>query len=345
MIRQRIGEFDLVGAFSTRAPKFVVQVGFGLACFAGTLAARAGIDIVAPGAGPFSLLYLAVLISSLYGRLLSGVVTWLAGFLHAWYFILPPVYSFTFANPVDGPRTVVNGILALLIGIFADIFRRAVRRASVARDAELETNQLLMRELEHRTKNNFAMVAGLLNLQRRNSSSEDVKLALSAAMARVNSFVAIHESIYTTSSYSAEIDVRQYLMTLTTQLQAALFPGRRVVVALDCAPGVVARDRVLNFGMIVAELVTNAAKHAFPDDRAGAITVSYGAPSQGPWVLSVSDDGIGLPDEGTVTAPGSGIGTRLVEAFATAAEGDLMTERLARGTRTSLTQARGAEPA
>ena len=260
--------------------------------------------------------------------------------------VLPAAYSFTFANASDVPRATINGIVALSICLIAEIFRRAVRRAADARDAELATNRLLMRELEHRTKNNFAMVAGLLSLQRRASDSDDVKSALSTAMARVNSFSAIHESIYTTRRYSEEIDVRQYLDTLVTQLQAALFPEGRVRITLDCPPAMVGRDRALNFGMIVTELVTNAEKHAFPDGRTGAIEVAYRAPAGGPWELSIRDDGVGLPEgDAQPETRGSGIGTRLIEAFAVAVEGELATERLARGTRSRLTQRSASEAA
>ena len=338
-IRQRMGEFDLVGRLGGRVPGWIVQIAFGLACAGAAIVARAGIDTVSPGAGPFALLYLAVLLATLYGRLLAGLVAWAGGFLHTWYVVLPTAYSFTFANGADAPRAAINGVVALLSCLLAEIFRRAVRRAADARDRELATNRLLMRELEHRTKNNFAMVAGLLSLQRRASASEDVRSALAAAMARVNSFSAIHESIYATRRYSEEIDVRQYLETLTTQLQAALFPEGRVRITLDCLPAMVGRDQALNFGMIVTEVVTNAEKHAFPDGRTGAIEIAYRAPAGGMWELSIRDDGVGMPDGDAQPATrGSGIGTRLIEAFAVAVEGELATERMARGTRTRLTQ-------
>ncbi len=338
-MRQRLGEYDLVRAFGGRMPRPLIQIGFGLVCFGAAVIARAGLDTVAPGAGPFALLYLAVLISTLYGRLLAGLTTWVAGLLHAWYAILPIVHSFTVEHPEDAPRAMVNGAVALLIVVIASLFRRAVNRAATARDTELDTHQLLMRELEHRTKNNFAMVAGLLNLQRRNTSSEDVRDALAAAAARVSSFSAIHESIYTTSRYSEQIDIRQYLDTLTSQLQAALFPNARVRVALDCAPSMVARDRALNFGMIVAELVTNASKHAFPDGRAGRISVAYAAPEGAPWTLTVTDDGVGRTAGDGAERSQSGIGSRLVEAFASAVEGVIVTDHPGTGTQVRLTQA------
>ncbi len=73
----------------------------------------------------------------------------------------------------------------------------------------------------------------------------------------------------------------------------------------------VGADVSVSLSLIVTELVINALKHAFPEDRAGKIIVDYRA--QGPkWTLSVNDDGVGMPDAG---AP-PGLGTSIVEALA-----------------------------
>ncbi len=343
MIRRRLGEFDPIEKLSASYPRLLLQAGFGVLCFGAAYATREFIDMFSVGAGPFSLIFPTIMISTLYGRWQSGLVTFCLAFLHAWYFVLPFPQSFAFENAEDGARTIVNGSAALLILYLAEVFRAAVRRSSSERDQELETQHLLMRELEHRTKNNFAMVSSLLSMQQRDSASEEVKHALMSAAARVQSFAAIHETIYTSAKYSAEVSLAQYLEPLIRQLERGLFDGRPVTVALKCDPVSVPRDRALAFGLIVNELVTNAAKHAFPEGREGQVTVEYRAEENAPWCLSVSDDGCGnINADSADDGAGSGLGKTLLASFAITAGGEITVENLETGTRIKIVEIRNA---
>ena len=96
----------------------------------------------------------------------------------------------------------------------------------------------------------------------------------------------------------------------------------------------VPRDRAVSIGLIVNELVTNAAKHAFVGRDSGRIEVTFRNRSGG-WTLSVADNGVGLPPKGAPASPGS-LGTRLIDAFARQAEGRLRTESGPAGTRVTL---------
>ena len=76
---------------------------------------------------------------------------------------------------------------------------------------------------------------------------------------------------------------------------------------------IIAADVSVSFGLIVTELVINALKHAFPDDRNGKIVVGY--QSEGAdWMLSVGDNGVGIP-QGAGSAK-SGLGTSIVTSLA-----------------------------
>ncbi len=340
MIKRRLSELDPIDSFNGGGRRLSLQVGLGTICFVAAVLTRAFIDMFATGAGPFSLIFPAIMIATLYGRWQAGMVTFALAFLHAWYVVLPYAFSFTFENPNDQARTIVNGSVALIILFFAEVFRSAVRRMTKERDRELAVQQSLMKELEHRTKNNFAMVSSLLSMQQRRSASDEVKQALMSAASRVQSFAAIHETIYAAETYSADIFLPHYLAPLIRQLESGLFENGRVTVELQCDPTHVARERALAFGLIINELVTNAAKHAFPEGRKGKITVTYREPSDAPWSLSVIDDGCGIgnapaPNE---TAVGSGLGKILMSSFATTAGGVVQTEDRPVGTSVTLTE-------
>lgn len=327
MLRGPVSEFDPIERFSGVSHLRLTQLLVGVFCFAAAWLVREFIDLFARGAGPFSLMFPAIMIATLYGRWPAGLVTCLLAFAHAWYFVLPYEHSFDFERPEDLARTIVNGINALIILYFAEAFRAGMRRASSERDAELKAQRLLMKELEHRTKNNFAMVAGLLSIQERSNASLEVKEALSTAAARVRSFAAIHETIYTAEKYSAEISLPHYLGLLLRELDRALFRDRPVEIVLKCDPIWAPRDRAVAFGLIVNELVTNAAKHAFPDGRSGQVTVEYQAEPGAPWRLTICDDGCGPLNGAAVDGSAvSGLGNRLMESFARTAGARIVIE-------------------
>ncbi len=341
-MRKRIGEFDPVERLSDRISPIVSEILFGALCFAVAVLTRAVVDLFSPGAGPFSLIYPAIMISTLYGRWQAGMVTFFLAFFHAWYFVLPEPASFVFANPADASRTMVNGAAALVILFFAEAFRNTVSRAKADRERELATQVDLMRELEHRTKNNFAMVASLLTLQQRTTGSAEAQEALRSAATRVRSFAAIHEAIYASETYTNEIPLHPYLAPLVRQLAEGLFQDRAVTIELHCDPVSVPRDRAVALGLIVNELVTNAAKHAFPDQQTGRILVEYRAPEDGPWRLVVSDDGIGSFQTATTEAnTPSGLGSQLLQAFATTAGGSVTVEHTPTGTIAQLVEEPG----
>lgn len=342
-LRRRLGEFDPVDDLCLSCPPLVMQTAIGIICFFAALLTREFVDLFATGAGPFSLIYPAIMLSTLYGRWQAGLLTFLLAFFHAWYFVLPEVWSFHFDNPADLSRTIVNGTAALVILFFAEAFRAAVRRATRERDQELKTQVDLMRELEHRTKNNFSMVAGLLSLQQRTARSDEARDALLAAASRVRSFAALHESIYLSDRYTQEISLRDYLAPLVRQVHAGLFDGRQVDLDLYCDPDRVPRDRAVALGLVVIEALTNAAKHGFSDGRPGRVAVAYRRAAGGRWELTIADNGMGTTGGGepSGTRAFGGLGSQLLEAFAITAGGVLSIERDASGTCVRLTEDRG----
>jgi len=327
---RRLGEFDLTDRLSSHLPAPATQVLFGVFCALASIAARFLVDVFWTSAGPYSLIYPAILLSTLYGRWPSGLVTFGLTFLYAWYFVLPDVGSFAFEEASDGPRTVINGLAALVIVLFAEIFRRAVRRAVAERDVQIEARDLLLREINHRMKNNFAIVASLLEMQKRREENADAQDALHTAASRVHSFAAAHSTLYTSDSDLTLVQMASYLRGLADHLAEALFLADSVRLVLEADRARLPRDTAVALGIIVNELVTNAAKHAFPEEGGGEIRIEFRSDAAG-WRLTVSDDGRGMPND-----PSSGLGRGLVEAFAERAGGAMHVEPAARGTRVTI---------
>ena len=103
----------------------------------------------------------------------------------------------------------------------------------------------------------------------------------------------------------------------------------RLSIQVTVDDSAVAAGVSVSLGLIVTELVINALKHAFPDDRQGRISVDYGS-SAGEWALAVTDDGVGMPKGSE--APKAGLGTGIVKALARNLKGDIQVNDTGPGT-------------
>jgi len=154
----RLGELDFPDRMATYLPVWASQIVFALFALSAAVAMRLLVQAVWPGAGPFALTFPAILIATLFARWQSGVIALVLLTLGAWYFVMPPANSFALDDPATAPHITVSALSGLLIVAIAEIFRLAVRRAVVERDTQIGERDLLLRELDHRVRNNFASV-------------------------------------------------------------------------------------------------------------------------------------------------------------------------------------------
>ena len=315
---QRLSEIDLP-ALAPGAPVWMVDVATAVFCFGLMVLVRLGLEVLFPGAAPFALLYPFGLLATLLSSWRAGALTFYGGMLGAWYFVLPPIGFFPL-TATDGGRVALVAVTGAMTLAMAQIFRDSAHRAARERAAKLDERELLLRELNHRVTNNFAMVASLLQMQANRAEDPSAKSALSKALSRVMSISHAHRSLYVPGGEAGEVDMKAYLEDLCRSLSEALFLGE--LVTLECHAHSVAmeRDRAAAIGLVVNELVTNAAKHAFTDRPGGRISVVF-EPGDTGWRLMVSDDGRGLPEDYQMSR--NGLGRGLVEAFARQAGGEL----------------------
>jgi len=325
----RLGELDIRERFAPRAPAWVVQLVFALFCIACEIAVRLLINQFFPGAAPFALVYPATLAATLFAGWPCGMIVLIVSEILAWYFVIPYVRSFVLANPEDGPRLIVIFLAGLIVIFLANAFRNAARNAASIRAAQVEERDLLLREIEHRIKNNFAMVTSIIEMQRRTADSDEVKRMLAAVAARVESFARAHGHLYRSADSVGSVEMRTYVRELGEALAQALTLQGGIELSSDADDLTVDRDRAVTIGLLINELVTNAAKHAFTGRERGAVDVQFRRREDG-WQLVVADDGVGF-DPATVSK--AGLGQRLVEAFARQANGTLTTESDNTGTR------------
>ena len=201
--------------------------------------------------------------------------------------------------------------------------------AAVLREDLLREKAVMLRELQHRVANSLQIIASVLMQSARRVQSDDARSHLQAAHHRVMSVAAVQAQL----SSRAQDDVRlvPYFSTLCASLAASLiFDPDKIGITVEVEECEASADISVSLGLIVTELVINALKHAFPDDRAGHIVVSYKTSADG-WVLCVRDDGIGMPAEGDPPAR-LGLGSGIIQALAHQLDAEVQITNAAPGT-------------
>ncbi|WP_331013371.1 sensor histidine kinase [Sphingomonas sp.] len=333
----RIGELDLPDRLAPTIPRWVTSMGVGLLAAACAGFVRFAMDLVIPGAAIFALIFPAVMIATLFARCLAGATAAGVSILYGWYYIYPVKNSFRFESAAAA-MTMLSIILSAMITVaLAEMFRRAVRRVAAERDREVAERDLFLEEFDHRVKNNFTLVASLLDMQRRRAGEGETAEALGAALSRVESIARAHRHLYRGGATApGAVDMAAYLHELCSALSEALF--LRGAITLDCHSdhAAIPRDRAVSIGLVVNELVTNAVKHAFPGRDAGTIQVRFDQAAPG-WRLTVQDNGAGMPDATRVKGREGGMGQRLIDAFARQAGGSVVTQSTPAGTTVTVT--------
>ncbi|MFH0823545.1 MAG: histidine kinase dimerization/phosphoacceptor domain -containing protein, partial [Pseudomonadota bacterium] len=188
--------------------------------------------------------------------------------------------------------------------------------------AALREKEVLLREVHHRVKNNLAVVTGFLRLQSRLTNDEKVREMFQAAQSRVNSLNILHEKMYESENI-ADLKAKDYLKSLLDSLFGLYHNvGTPVSLISDIADIPLGIEKAIPIGFIVTELFSNAMKHAFPPGTRGQVTVSLQPQGDGEFVLSVIDNGVGLPAE-AIAAQSKSLGLRLVNTFTRQLHGEL----------------------
>ena len=215
--------------------------------------------------------------------------------------------------------------LATCVGIteVTEALRRVLDRTTRAE----QENSLLLQELEHRTKNDLQMVASVLGLQANTHADTAVKAALRSAVGRIQVIARAHDRLQRRDPV-ATVRTDDYLRDLCHDLGELLRDVRPIAVSVEAERIELPTSVAVPLGLLTNELVTNAFKYAFPDDRGGTIRVSLRR-ADATWAeLSVADDGVGCSGE-----PRQGLGTMLTALLSRQLGGTIAREATGPGCR------------
>ena len=218
-------------------------------------------------------------------------------------------------------RNLIAGFLG--IGLFAMGFLLyKIRRKNNKIESQnaiiketLSEKEALLKEIHHRVKNNLQIISSLLNIQSRSITDEKAKEAILIGKNRVHSMSLIHQNLYDKDNLTG-ILISNYLPKLADDINNSYRTSLGDITILsDVDPLELDVDTVIPIGLIVNELITNCLKYAFPNNSDGVIKISL-KEIDNQLVLSVSDNGIGMPkevEEQRVQA----FGHKIIKAFKT----------------------------
>lgn len=151
---------------------------------------------------------------------------------------------------------------------------------------------LLLREMHHRMANTLTLLTSLLWQEFRPASTPEIRKSLDRCEARIAAFGKLHH-LLTVGTTRSSIDVRKYIEPLCRALSEALLRPIGARCEVFVSAGTMRAERCERLGLLITELVTNAAKHAF-DGRDGGLVRIEVTNQMGHWFCVVSDNGAGI---------------------------------------------------
>ncbi len=191
----------------------------------------------------------------------------------------------------------------------------------------LRLKDMLTREIDHRIKNSLNVVSSMLMMQSRRSDNPEVKDALDNAANRIWTIANVHASLYA-DGHSEIVAFAPYLTKLTDHLSQS-HGEADLAINVEADDISVASDSAVSLGILAAELITNAIKHASREGKSPHIHV-LATTRDDEFLLKVSDDGNGLPD-GFDPSQTSGLGMQVVRSLTKSLSGTLETPQSDRG--------------
>lgn len=179
-----------------------------------------------------------------------------------------------------------------------------------------ERAEVLLAEVNHRVANSLQLVAVLVGMQMRAVTDTAAKDALRETQSRINAISLIHKSLYTSGDVT-NVALNDYLGAMLSNLETAMNKdGYTAILKCYLEPISLSTDASVSLGVAVQELVTNAFKYAYPEDKPGEVRVRLKRLDDGKAELTVEDDGVGIAPN--AAHAGTGLGSKIIRTMASA---------------------------
>lgn len=288
-----------------------MEIAIGLAAPLLMLALRLPLHGFAGDRAPYAFMFIAAALATLLAGWRSGVLAVVAGQLLTWYFVLDPPWSFALPHPQLRGGLVIATLAQLLTVLVIALYQREVDGGAAERERRLALLDEALKEIDHRTRNNYQTVLAMVDLQARRAADDQVREALRQVADRIQAIAGASEQLAVRSKDLDAVRLDAHLCGLVQQIERGI-SREEIEVECDVDQVTASPDTATSISIIVNELVTNAIKHAFNGEGTGHVWVT--GKSGREFELVVGDDGRGI--EAAKRDGHNGLGTKLVESFA-----------------------------
>lgn len=229
--------------------------------------------------------------------------------------------------------TLVLVSLGLLTWLVVFLRLRALRRSNARLEAmveertrnlqaSLELQEVYLKEVHHRVKNNLQIIGSLLDLQAAREQSRTTRSALAAGRSRIESISLVHQHLYLHPEVR-QVNLTDFITEYVQRVEEALLGDEEAVMwsieGDDIQLGI---EEAQPFGLLINELLTNSLRHALLPNRRLSVRINWREQESGVLVLEYADNGPGLP-QGMRIAETESLGLRLVHRLTKQLKGEI----------------------
>jgi PAS domain S-box-containing protein len=198
-----------------------------------------------------------------------------------------PLLVQAYSNTIENEDGTENYRIAALVDV-----THQERAAREAYEQQIRDRDMLLKELQHRVKNNLQLITALIRLEARNAQRGDA-VDFDRLAGRIESLALLYQAL-STDGAGPEVDLAPYLTEITSAATRT-YSGIPVRLELKVSYAPVSVNVAMPVGLLVNELLTNAFKYAFPRGEDGTLTVECARADDESYRVVVSDDGCGFP--------------------------------------------------
>ena len=307
-----------------RIPAVLVELAVGVALAIIAVAARSALTPLLGDVAPYAFVFVAVTIAAVIAGWRSGLIALIAGQVLVVFAILEPLLGAGAADRNWVAGLAVSTISQVILLVAVGLYQREVDKGAAAGEQRLALLDEALREIDHRTQNNYQTVLAMVELQARRADDQNVTDALREVADRIRAIATASRQLAVRSAGLDIVRLDDHLCGLVEQIERGL-SRKEILVECEVEEVAASPEKATSISIIVNELVTNAIKHAFNGEASGHVWVK--GKTGRTFELVVADDGRGI--DASRRRDQSGLGSKLVESFARqlGAEHDVVSSR------------------
>jgi len=215
--------------------------------------------------------------------------------------------------------TAITFIIIQFVRTYEHSFKR-ISEASNAINIKNKENELLLKEVHHRVKNNLQIIVSLLRLQKHSKNEVDGN-SFDEAINRIMTMSIIHKKLYQSEDLT-QINLKSYLQELIEEIENSFESLIHVDVTIDVNVNSVGLKTIVPLGLMINELISNSYKHAFKDYTKAEIRIELNSVSNSEFEMNYSDSGVWTNSK----AESTGFGLDLIDTLCHQLEGTFSRE-------------------